>query len=106
VVDEDPGDAPPEGEAAAAAAAMGADGAPQQPARQKRYLLDPRKILPLPSLSVVPLSSRREFGKGSRVLAVFPEGGITVLYPAQVVAPPKKNKNREYTLMFDDDEGQ
>jgi hypothetical protein len=99
VIDEDPGDVN-EDEIGA-----GGEGSPQ-PARQKRYLLDPRKILPLPSLQSVPLSARKEFPKGTRVLAVFPTGGITVLYPAQVVAPPKKRKNNEYLLMFDDDEGQ
>jgi len=90
VVDEDPGDPAEDGTSG--------------PARQKRYLLDPRKILPLPSLEQVPLSSRKEFSKGTRVLAVFPTGGITVLYPAQVVQPPKKRKSNEYLLMFDDDE--
>lgn len=67
------------------------------PSRQKRYVLDPRKILPLPSLQEVPLSKRKEFGKGTRVLAVFPTGGITTLYPAEVLQPPRKVRTHTYT---------
>lgn len=79
VLDEDAGEG---GEGEAESSGM--------PSRQKRYVLDPRKVLPLPSLQEVPLSRRKEFGKGTRVLAVFPIGGITVLYPAEVLQPPRK----------------
>jgi len=74
------------------------------PARQKRYVLDARKILPLPSLEEVPINKRKEFAKGEYVRAVFPTGGITTLYPAVVVAGPRKRKNGTYMLRFEDDE--
>jgi hypothetical protein len=102
VVDEDPGDGGEDESGGGATGGVAAAAA--APPRQKRYLLDPRKVLPLPSLEQVPLSARREFPKGTRVLAVFPVGGITVLYPAEVVQAPKRRKNNEYLLMFDDDE--
>lgn len=60
------------------------------PVRQKKYVLDLGKIVPLPSLEAVPMHARREFQKGERVRAVFPTGGITTLYPAEVIAGPKK----------------
>ena len=59
---------------------------------RKKYILDIKKIIPLPTLDEYPMSKRKEFSKGTRVLAVFPVGGITVLYPADVVAGPKKVK--------------
>jgi len=73
-------------------------------ARTKKYLLESRKIIPLPPLSIVPLRLRKEFSRHERVLAVFPEHGTTVLYPATVLQPPRKRKADEYLLAFDDDE--
>lgn len=35
----------------------------------------------------------REFVRGTRVLALFPVGGTTVLYPARVVQTPKQVKS-------------
>jgi hypothetical protein len=63
---------------------------PPMAPRQKRYILDARKILPLPSLTDIPIHRRREFQKGERVIAVFPTSGITTLYPAEVIMGPKK----------------
>lgn len=51
----------------------------------RKYWLDGRKVIPLPDLTAVPAIKRREFVKGERVLAIFPTGGITSLYPADVV---------------------
>lgn len=82
----------------------GDGGSDSAPVRQKRYVLDARKILPLPTLVDVPLHRRREFVKGERVIAVFPTSGITTLYPAEVVLNPRKRKNATYLLAFDDDE--
>lgn len=72
-------------------------------APRKNYSLDPRKIIPLPSLADVPLAKRREFKVGERVLAVFPQDNVTTLYPATVAAS-KKKKHEYYTLQFDDDD--
>jgi len=69
---------------------------------RKHYLLEPKRLICLPSLAQVPLSKRREFAKGERVLAVFP--GTTVLYPATVLGPPNEAA-KTYPLMFDDDDG-
>ena len=112
VVDEDAGEAPPADDGGGGALA----GAAPVP-RQKLYTLDVRKIIPLPSLSLVPLSKRREFPRGTRVIAVFPTGGITTLYPAEVIETPRTNKRAgaggkgaagaagtDYILMFDDDD--
>jgi len=71
---------------------------------RKRYPLEPKKIVPTPTLEQIPLSKRREFGQGERVLAIFP--GTTVFYPSYVVAGPKKRKDDEYLLEFDEDEGE
>jgi len=87
VVDADPGD-------------------DQNPVPRKKYSLPPNKIIPLPTLEQAPWSKRREFGKNQQVLALFPVGGITVLYPALVIKPPKAVKNGKYLLEFDDDDGE
>jgi len=84
VVDEDPGDE-----------------SNPNPVR-KKYVLDAKKLIPLYSLDEFPCSTRREFPKGERVLAIFPN--TTVFYPAYVVAGPKKRKDPSYALAFDDDD--
>lgn len=75
-------------------------GAVKPPA--KTYELDPKRIIPLPSFTDVPLSKRKEIVKGP-VLALFPVGGVTTFYEAVVVAGPKKRKDDKYTLIFHDD---
>ena len=92
VVDLDPGDDADGGEGG-----MGRRAA-------KQYQLELRKVLPLPSLKDVPLSRRREFSRGSLVLALFPVAGVTTFYKAEVVAGPRKRKDDKYTLRFDDEE--
>jgi len=72
---------------------------------KKRYVLDMKKVICLPSLADAPLNSRREFVKGDRVLALYPVGGATVLYPAVVLLSPKKRKDEYYLVEFEDDEG-
>jgi len=69
---------------------------------RKKYSLHPRKIIPLPSLELVPLGSRREFSLDERVLALYP--GATVLYPARIRATPRKTKSPNYHCTFEDDE--
>lgn len=73
--------------------------------RQKKYILDTNKVIPLPSLEKVPLNKRKELPKGTRVLAIFPS--TTVFYPAIVAQPPKKKHKNDvqYSLIFEEDEG-
>ena len=92
VVDLDPGD-----DSEAADGAMGRRAA-------KQYQLELRKVIPLPSLKDAPLSRRREFSRGSFVLALFPVSGVTTFYKAEVVAGPRKRKDDKYTLRFEDEE--
>jgi len=92
VVDLDPGDESDTGDGG-----MGRRAA-------KQYQLELRKIIPLPSLKDAPLSRRREFSRGSLVLALFPVAGVTTFYKAEVVAGPRKRKDDKYTLRFDDEE--
>ena len=70
----------------------------------KVYQLEPRKVIPLPSLKEVGMGRRREFSRGSAVLALFPAGGVTTFYRAEVVQGPKKLRGDKYLLRFDDDE--
>jgi len=92
VVDLDPGE---EG-------GGGASGAARPPPKQ--YQLEPRKVIPLPSLREVGMSRRREFTRGGSVLALFPVAGVTTFYRAEVVAGPRKRKDERYTLRFEDDD--
>ena len=61
-------------------------------------------MIPLPSLRDAPMGRRREFSRGSSVLALFPVAGVTTFYRAEVVAGPRKRKDNKYTLQFEDDE--
>ena len=70
----------------------------------KIYHLEPRRILPLPTLDEVPVNKRKEFPKGSRVLALWPDNNVTTLYPATVSVPPRKQRNGKYALLFDDED--
>jgi len=79
-----------------------ADEQGEQDTYRKTYHLHPTKIIPLPSLELVPLSGRKIFQRNERVLGVFP--GTTTLYPCNIVTPPKKGKDA-YQVMFDDDDG-
>ena len=92
VVDLDPGDDSESGDGG-----MGRRAA-------KQYQLELRKVIPLPSLKDVPLSRRKEFSRGSLVLALFPVAGVTTFYKAEVVSGPRKRKDDKYTLRFDDEE--
>ena len=100
VVDLDPGD---DSEAGGGGSGGGADGGMGRRAA-KQYQLELRKVIPLPSLKDVPLSRRREFGRGSFVLALFPVAGVTTFYKAEVVQGPRKRKDDKYTLRFEDEE--
>ena len=70
----------------------------------KVYSLEPRKVIPLPALKEVGMGRRKEFGRGSAVLALFPVGGVTTFYRAEVVAGPKKRRDDKYSLRFEDEE--
>jgi hypothetical protein len=72
---------------------------------KKRYLLPPDKIIPLPLLSDVGINKRRTMLQNTRVIALYPIGQITVLYPAVVLQNPRKRKSTDYLLRFDDDDG-
>ena len=101
VVDLDPGD---DSETAGGGSGSGgADGGMGRRAA-KQYQLELKKIIPLPSLKDAPLSRRREFSRGSFVLALFPVAGVTTFYKAEVVAGPRKRKDDKYTLRFEDEE--
>ena len=89
VVDLDPGD-------------EGVGGGGKPPA--KTYALEPRKVIPLRGLRECPMGRRKEFGRGSAVLALFPVGGVTTFYRAEVVQGPKKRRDDKYALKFEDDE--
>lgn len=70
---------------------------------EKFYLLDAKRVVPLPSLCEIGANKRYEFTAGEVVMAVFPENNITVLYPAIVIYNRKK-KDLFYTVRFDDDD--
>lgn len=72
---------------------------------RKVYTLDARKIVPMPPLTApgAGINRRAEFKAGDKVLAVFPENGVTALYPATVNSNRKK-KSEYYFLSFEDDE--
>jgi SAGA-associated factor 29 len=87
VVDEDPGD----------------EDNPN-PVR-KVYTVQASRVVPLYSLDVFPLSQRRKFRVGERIMALFP--GTTTFYPCNVIAVPgtaAAASAAEYTLTFDDDD--
>ncbi len=74
-------------------------------AKRKNYNLAPDRVMPLYSLDTFPLSKRRRFMPGERVLALYP--GTTTFYPCEVFQTAKLTKPPyEYVLVFDDDDGQ
>ncbi|KAL6960317.1 SAGA-associated factor 29 B [Sarracenia purpurea var. burkii] len=66
---------------------------------QRKYKLPMSHIIPFPKRNDT--TGIQDFPPGKHVLAVYP--GTTALYKATVVQP-RKRKNDEYVLEFDDDE--
>eukprot|EP00466_Bigelowiella_natans_P017461 jgi/Bigna1/75202/fgenesh1_pg.33_\ len=79
------------------------DGDEKQTAeRRKHYILEPTKIVPLPSLTEYPLSQRRIFKPGMRVFAIYPN--TTTFYGCRVMSQPKlRDHTPKYVVLFDDD---
>jgi hypothetical protein len=83
---------------------LDADAAPTNDSGpKKRYKLDRSKVIPLtdPDMDI---TDRKEFKKGFRLIALYPVGGVTTLYPAEVHGPPSKTRSDDYELVFDDDD--
>ena len=65
-------------------------------------MLPPRYVIPLLSSEKAKLSP--EIPAHKEVLALYP--GTTCFYKATVITPPSSSKNKEYKVLFEDDNDQ
>jgi SAGA-associated factor 29 len=71
-------------------------------ATRKRYVLPRKSIIPLPTSVPESWVKETQFSKGTLVLAMFPN--TTAFYLARVEVGPRRRKDKNYVLIFEDDE--
>jgi len=79
------------------------DADPDEGPESRTYYIMPRKnLIPLPKWVPEQWNKSTQFSKNIPVLAMFPN--TTSFYPATVQVGPKRRKNKNYVLVFEDDE--